>query len=31
VEILATDAAERRSLAPAPMQQRPTHQPRYGG
>lgn len=33
VEILATDAAERRSLAPAvaAQSQRPTHQPRYGG
>jgi biopolymer transport protein TolQ len=32
VEILATDAAERRSLAPVAAQsQRPTHQPRYGG
>jgi biopolymer transport protein TolQ len=32
VEILATDAAERRgSVAPMPPQQRPTHQPRYGG
>jgi len=33
VEILATDAAERRgSVAPVPNQsQRPTHQPRYGG
>lgn len=33
VEILATDAAERRSLAPAvaAQAQRPTHQPRYGG
>jgi biopolymer transport protein TolQ len=32
VEILATDAAERRSLAPVPGQsQRPTHQPRFGG
>jgi biopolymer transport protein TolQ len=33
VEILATDAAERRSLAPVPgsQSQRPTHQPRFGG
>jgi biopolymer transport protein TolQ len=33
VEILASDAAERRSLAPVnpPSNQRPTHQPRYGG
>jgi biopolymer transport protein TolQ len=33
VEILATDAAERRSLAPvaSAQSQRPTHQPRFGG